>query len=356
MTNPYSSRQNYCFWGRAVSDTWPGHIDPVTRTLNIQKDSKICTMGSCFAQHIARFIERAGFNHYVTETPPVGISATEALKCNYGVFSARYGNIYTARQALQLLKRAYGLYSPSDAIWLKNGTFVDAFRPAIHPEGFATQNELIDSREQHLVCVKRAFENSDVFVFTLGLTEAWMSNIDGAVYPVAPGVAGGRYESSKYVFKNFTFDEVLADLREFFTLLKERNNKIQIVLTISPVPLIATYEDRHILVSTSASKSILRAVADQIEREYEFVIYFPSYEIVTSPATSKNYYAEDLRTVTDVGVNHVMRVFKRNFLSPIKDAIVDREDSVSPFSFRDTNEVVCDEELIERAIKIAQGL
>lgn len=356
INNPYVLKPDYCFWSRAVSDTWPGQIDPVTRSINIESDSKICTMGSCFAQHIAKFIEKAGFNHYVTEKPPLGMSSVDLIKHNYGIFSARYGNVYTVRQALQLLRRAYGLYSPVDSIWLKNDSFIDAFRPTISPHGFLTEDDLIHSREQHLAYVRQVFEEADIFIFTLGLTETWISNQDGAVYPVAPGVSGGEYETSKYAFKNFMFEEVLADLREFVSLLKERNPKIQIILTVSPVPLIATYENRHILVSTVASKSILRAVADQIEREFDFVIYFPSYELITSQATSKDYYAEDLRSVTEAGINHVMRVFKRHFLSSKKDSISHQTPNFPSESFQVIDDVICDEELIEQALKTYRGL
>jgi hypothetical protein len=338
-----------------MSDTWPGHIDPVTRSISIQRDSKICTMGSCFAQHIAKFIERIGFNHHIVERPPSELSASEALVQNYGIFSARYGNVYTVKQALQLLRRAYNLYSPVDAIWRKNGFLVDAFRPAILPEGFQTERDLIESRQHHLACVRRVFEEADIFILTLGLTEGWVSNRDGAVYPVAPGVAGGEFDSKKYEFKNFNFEEVLADLREFSVFLKKLNPKVHLILTVSPVPLIATYEDRHVLVSTVVSKSILRAVADQIERDYEFVTYFPSYEVITSQATAHNYFSEDLRAVTEGGIFHVMNLFWRHFLAKTGERNTPHKGRTLKRTGVDSNQVICDEELIDRAIQVSKG-
>jgi len=89
---------------------------------------------------------------------------------------------------------------------------------------------------------------------------------------------------------------------------------VKILLTVSPVPLVATYEKRHVLVSNTVSKSVLRVAADEVERAFDNVIYFPSYEIITSPANSGKYYQDDLRRVTDIGIDHVMRVFSKHFL------------------------------------------
>jgi hypothetical protein len=79
-------------------------LDPMTRSYLIRPDERIATMGSCFAQHLAHHITSIGLNYYVEEKAPAGIGESEARAANYGVFSARYGNIYTVRQALQLIK------------------------------------------------------------------------------------------------------------------------------------------------------------------------------------------------------------------------------------------------------------
>ena len=69
-------------------------------------EDRIATAGSCFAQHISRSLSGAGFRYLVTEPAPEGMDAAAAAAANYGTYSARYGNIYTARQLKQLLERA----------------------------------------------------------------------------------------------------------------------------------------------------------------------------------------------------------------------------------------------------------
>ena len=66
------------------------------------------------------------------------------------------------------------------------------------------------------------------------------------------------------------------------------------------------------LVATSYSKAVLRGgLRDRQQRtgQCDNVAYFPSYEIVTGPFARGSYFAEDLRSVTEEGVSHVMRMF-----------------------------------------------
>lgn len=349
MTHPYTNLPDHQFWSRAVSDQNPAAIDPVQNCGLIQKSQKLSTMGSCFAQHISREISKSGLNYFVPEQPETALTDDEMRRQNYGVFSARYGNIYTPRQALQLFQRAWGNFKPVDDVWDYKDRFVDPFRPRIQPDGFESPEAVRVAAAEHLTNVQRIFRESDWLVFTLGLTESWVSAEDGAVYPLAPGVAGGNYDSARYQFQNFGIHDVLADLRQFIELCNSVNQQIKILLTVSPVALVATYENRHVLTSTICSKSILRTAADEMEKEFDNVIYFPSYEIITSPASEGRYYQDDLREVTPEGVAHVMRVFRRHF---IESSVSNSSATISSANAMATSksDVVCDEEEIEFAV------
>jgi len=349
--HPYLELNDYNFWYRSMTAPAPGHIDPVVRSEIIYAADKVSTMGSCFAQHLSKDIVKAGLNYFVSEQAPVDLAPLSVTNKNYGVFSARYGNIYTARQALQLFDRAFGLFNSDEHIWIKDGRYLDAFRPQIEPHGFDSTDSLLKERESHLACVRRIFEESDWLIFTLGLTEAWRSRRDGSIFPIAPGVVGGQFNKDEHEFINFTAAEVALDLQNLITKIGTVNPKIKILLTVSPVPLIATYEKRHVLVSTCLSKSALRVAADVIERQFSNVIYFPSYEIITSPANAGRYYRDDLRQVTDIGVNHVMRIFTKHFIDGKQQNTISDDKSNFSESKSSPNDVICDEEAIEKAIK-----
>ena len=171
--NPYQGLDDSHFWRRAVSRVERHRVDPVVATrFHIGSEQQVATAGSCFAQHIARKLRAIGFNYLVAERGDDGLDPRQAMARNYGVFSARFGNIYTARQLLQLFQRAHGTFAPAEDAWTRpDGRLADPFRPNIEPDGFADIDALHADRELHLRRVREMFASADVFVFTMGLTE-----------------------------------------------------------------------------------------------------------------------------------------------------------------------------------------
>jgi len=313
------------FWRRSVAATAPW-ADPVAGPfLRLTREDKVATAGSCFAQHIARHLAASGFHYLVTETAHPIVPAEAAQAAGYGLFTARYGNIYTTLQLVQLFDRAYGRFEPAEKPWHDGkGGLLDPFRPTIQPGGFSSEAELLADRAHHFAMVQQAFETLDVFVFTLGLTEGWISGIDGAAFPICPGVAGGEFDPSVHRFNNLRATEIRQQLLDFITRLRAVNPRARVVLTVSPVPLAATASAQHVLPATIYSKSALRVAAQEVCEETDGIFYFPSYEIITGPQARGRFFAENLREVTEEGVAHVMGVFLRH------SAGVEMSDSRAP--------------------------
>lgn len=350
--NPYKDLPDYGFWHRSVSAIEKHKLDPVVDTkFQISASDYIATAGSCFAQNISNALVEKGFSYLVTEEN-LDVAPDERKRRNYGVYSARYGNIYTVRHLLQLLAEAVDERRPQDIVWKRaDGKLVDALRPTIEPDGFPTEAALFESRYYHLKCIVEMIQKADVLVITLGLTEGWRSRKDGTVYPLAPGVSGGVYNSQEHEFVNFTVFEVTEDLRKALALLKHINNRLRIILTVSPVPLIATYEKKHVLVSTTYSKAVLRVAAEEIERGKDWIDYFPSYEIITGNYSCSTYYADDFRDVNPVGVAHVMRVFMKHYTQELicseNENLPASSKPDKAVSYTRADDIVCDEDEIE---------
>lgn len=312
--NPYRSLPDGAYWRRSVAAAG-AEVDPLVGDFpRIARTDKVATAGSCFAQHVARHLAASGFNYLVTEQAHPIVDAEEARAAGYGLYTARYGNIYTTRQLVQLVDRAFGRFAPVEDMWIAadgNGV-VDPFRPTVQPGGFSSEAEMRADRAQHLGHVRTALETLDVMVFTLGLTEGWESVIDGAAFPLCPGVAGGAFDPAKHRFSNLRTAEVRADLGAFVERLRVVNPTARLILTVSPVPLAATASAQHVLPATVYSKSVLRAAAQEAAEDLDGVFYFPSYEIITGPQARGRFFAEDLREVTEDGVAHVMRIFLRH--------------------------------------------
>jgi hypothetical protein len=260
--------------------------------------------GSCFASNLVPFLERAGFTYLRTEEPhPDFRDMPENL--GYRNFTAAYGNIYTTRQFLQLIDRAYGRFAPAEDRWHVDGTVVDPFRPGLrYPARSDAEFDVLAA--QHLAAVRAGVESATVLVFTLGLTEAWRSSVDGAVYPACPGTIAGEFDPARHEFHNFSASEVTDDLRAICDRVHDVNPDLRIILTVSPVPLVATATDSHVVVATTRSKAILRVAAGEIVDERSNVAYFPAYEIVTGPQAPHDFYEEDRREVSSRAVEAVM--------------------------------------------------
>jgi hypothetical protein len=308
--DPYSGRPPENFWRRSVSDRHFSALERLWRPMPLGREDRLATAGSCFAQHIgAQLVKRgAGFMD-MEPAPPLFSSIVEARRWGYGVFSCRYGNIYTTRQLVQLFDEAFGTRTPIEGVWERNGRFYDAMRPSVHPVGEDSAESTMLLRRRHLEAVRRMFTELDVFIFTLGLTETWEYVADGTVYPVAPGVLAGSYDPQRYAFRNLSFEDIQRDLKDFCMRLSRVNANARILLTVSPVPLNATATDNHILVASTHSKSVLRAVAGEMAGSNANIFYFPAFEIICSHPSRAMYFEPDLRNVSEAGVGYVMHHF-----------------------------------------------
>ena len=347
--HPYKDQPARAFWRRSVEGVHPLEIGGWYRKKFSLEGRRLATGGSCFAQHIGREMKRRGADYIDVEPAPGFLPPAMHLDHGYGIYSARYGNIYTSRQWLQLIERAFGERDPLDKAWSCEGGFVDPFRPNIEPGAIGSADDVEVLRRDHLACVRRLFEQTDVFVFTLGMTETWMRVADGTVFPIAPGARGGIWDETQYRFLNLTYGEVVDDLEAVIARLRTIKPDMQFIFTVSPVAIMATASHQQVVVANSYSKSILRAAAGMLTDRYSFVDYFPGYEITSSPPMRAIFYNPDMRTISSVGVRHVMSYFVGQHAGIPQERVkvggLATVPSPSPAPSSDPDRVLCDEEL-----------
>jgi hypothetical protein len=309
--NPYTTLPPHAFWRTGVAEAGIfGLKDLWQSPWVLPRDARFATFGSCFAQHISRALRARKMGWIDGEPAPVGTPADLAGLYNYGVFSARTANIYTAAQLRLLLAMAFGHTDPAGPeVWDDKGRFRDSLRPAIEPEGFSSRAEAIHSRQAMLRGLRRAVVQADVFVFTLGLTEGWESAVTGQPYAACPGTLGGTFDADGHRFVNYRASAIRADLEASLDLLRQINPAVRLLLTVSPVPLTATASGAHVLVATMRSKAVLRAVAGEMAEDHAAVDYFPSYEIIAGAPARSCFFEPNLRSVAAPGVEVVMGHF-----------------------------------------------
>lgn len=274
---------------------WPGSYDnpgpdehyPLRPRddLQIDRSTRIASMGSCFAREIKTVLVREGFSYIREETDhPASKHASAAWERLYNTFSMR-----------QIFEYTFSAWSPDLRWWVapRSGKVQDPFRRIVLYDD-------LDKAEadfaHHRACSRRALEQAEILIITLGLTEIWEDERDGSVIclPAGPYVTEGG-DMGRYRFRVSRYQENLDNLERCAGLLWAHNPDCRIVVTVSPVHLWATFrQDSDVISASCNSKSTLRAVADEFVCRHDRAIYFPAFEMATiyRPMTGHGIFAQ----------------------------------------------------------------
>ena len=100
------------------------------------------------------------------EPPPEKLPENLHQKHGFSMYSARYGNIYTVRQLLQLAQEAAGEWTPQHYIWEKSGKFYDALRPRVEPKVWTRQKKSLNIAGTTSHVSESFFESLDLFIYS----------------------------------------------------------------------------------------------------------------------------------------------------------------------------------------------
>jgi hypothetical protein len=317
--HPYKNFPNRQFWTRSVSGApWADVFLDQPSKFKLSRSDRIASAGSCFARRISENLASIGYNYEFFESCHPLIKAKSA-DYGYGVFSCRYGNIYSTRQLRQLFDEALDLRPPIFRFAeIGAGKVIDLMRPNIGSLGFGSIEEARLDRLHHLSRVREMVEQMEVFVFTLGLTETWVDQAANVVFGSHPAVFLDSIPAEAATALNLGYEEVVEDFEYVLDLIRRhnRNPGVRVILTVSPVGLAATHQDSHVLMATTYSKSVLRAAAGKLAAAHDNLDYFPSFEIFSLSQSFGQFLADDLREVNPRGVAVAMRAFESMFLAP----------------------------------------
>jgi hypothetical protein len=153
----------------------------------------------------------------------------------------------------------------------------------------------------------------DFVILTLGLIEAWFDCESGLYLNTPPSPDLAAQFPSRFRFRILSEADVVQSVTRIFELLFGKNPGMRIVLTVSPVPLGATFAGDDISVANANSKATLLCAANRLLREFPNVFYFPSYEIVTL-SNRAVVWEPDGRHVRPMFAERVMDFFCREML------------------------------------------
>lgn len=295
---------------------WPGSYDnppadglypfPHQIDLKIDSETPIASMGSCFAREIRKVLIKEGYAYISEEVEnPASVHASAAWERTYNTFSMR-----------QIFEYTFDDFNPDIRWWQSpaSGKVQDPYRRIIL---YDSVSEAEKDFEHHKVCSQRALTKANVMILTLGLTEIWEDRLDGSVIclPSGPYVNEGG-SMQRYRFRVSRYEENLQNLEKIYELMQANNPACQILVTVSPVHIWATFrKDLDVISASCNSKSTLRAVTDEFVFRHKNVHYFPAYEMATiySMIMGKTYFAKGKENfhVNQDTVNFIMDQFFR---------------------------------------------
>ena len=134
-----------------------------------------------------------------------------------------------------------------------------------------------------------------------------------------------KYDPARHKFRVSTVEENTRNIRTIYQLIRKHRPEAQVIFSLSPVPLVATFRDMPCLSANSISKAILRVAIDNVVSEFRGsgkLHYWPSYEIVME--AFQNRWMDDRRHVKPEILDFVMMQFEKAWCTvPPKQADLD---------------------------------
>lgn len=246
----------------------------------IDKSTQITAFGSCFAANISNWLSERNFR--------VLNKADDATRAYVVTMGEGMVNSFVIRQQFE---------------WAWENRVFD--QPLWH--GYKAEEFGYD--EEIRLETKRIFDETDVFILTFGLSEVWYDDPTGNVFWRT--IPKDVYDPERHKFRLSTVEENRDNIRAIYDLIRRYRPDAKIIVTLSPVPLIATFRDVSCITANSVSKATLRVAVDEVVtavRDEGHMFYWPSYEMVTDVFCSP--YKSDRRHVRPVVLNYIMRLFE----------------------------------------------
>ena len=254
-----------------------GGIFPILAPkFHIRPGETIFTIGSCFARHVEHVLLESGFR-----VPVAGFTLPPG---EFPHPAPHLLNEYNAGTIVQRIESVVGLFDHEDdmGVELTPDGAIDLF---LHIHTPPVPLARLLERRAEIRAVYQALTTADVVVITLGLVECWWDREARCYLNKAPSRALVQREPTRFEFRQMDVPQVYGRMSKAIGLLQEAS-RARILLTVSPVPVEATFMPQNIVMSNSYSKSVLRVAAEMLVRDHPHVDYFPSYEIVTSFGTT----------------------------------------------------------------------
>jgi hypothetical protein len=220
----------------------------------ISHETEFFTMGSCFARNISTSLIKTGYKSQHMEISEY-INTTFSNKIFVDYLEGNLSNSAIEARLEELL-----------------------------PSGWTRESTI------------KAISKSQVFILTLGVAPAFFDANTGEFVLPRPSSLNSRTLAEKYKYRNTSVKENVENVKYLIKFIRRLSPQIKIIVTVSPVPLLASFHHESTIQADCLSKCTMRLVAHEIvcESDIKNIIYWPSFEIFRwAGSNSSDYYAAD---------------------------------------------------------------
>jgi GSCFA family len=249
-------------------------------SVELSHQDKILAIGSCFAENIAQYFQKGRFH---IETNPFGILY----------------NPVSIAQGLELLYNDAAF--PAHQI-VQQGELWHSF---LHHGSFGQlQRETLLEMIQDKLTENRTFAQTvNRLILTLGTANVFEYLPTGEIVANCHKIPNTQFRK-----RRLSLEECVNTFVSLFEKIKIQQPDIQIIMTVSPI--------RHIrdgIVENQRSKATLLLAAEQLSAKFDFVHYFPAYEILMDDLRDYRFYQKDMIHPNETAIDYIWEAFSASF-------------------------------------------
>lgn len=296
-------RRRRSLWpdGRVPTDRLNGVAQVgIDNSFTFDRSDRIMTIGSCFAREIEKRLQQFGF-----DLPMLDVTLSKEERAS--TVANDFANKYTAPSIGYEFAWAFNAAArpaPEDLfLEVEDGLWHDPH--LIHNMQPAPLERVIERRAM-VEDAYRQLPTCRIVVITLGLAEAWYDHRTGLHLNGAPPTPVLRRDPERFSLDLLAYEEILDALTAIHALVKQHGHpQVRMLVTVSPVPMKATFTGLDAIQANTYSKAVQRAAVEAFVRAHDDVDYFPSYEIATLSDRALAYERDNIH-VTPVLVGQII--------------------------------------------------
>jgi hypothetical protein len=249
---------------------------------SISYEDKIMLLGSCFSENIGELFSINKFNVNIN---PFGIAYNPLSICKS--ISFLIDNKSFSEKDLFFDNGLWKSFS-------HHGSFSDASKLIC----LEKINQRIRQGSEHL-------QKASFLIITLGT--AWVYELK-----TTKEIVNNCHKLSEKTFnrRRLSVKEIENCFNDLIPTLKQINPNLELIFTVSPI---RHWKDgAH---ENQLSKSCLLLAIEELQKKFNFIHYFPAYEIVMDELRDYRFYAEDMLHPNKIAIDYIWEKFTETYFS-----------------------------------------